>query len=140
MVTDSPLRQLVDKLRKYDVAHNFREITTIVFPRRLIAHTREIFSEVFETHKPDHLKPDHENPSTRNTKKKIKKAEKNVDGGRKRKPLKNESSKLLGSLRARCLHLRDERCYYRVRGNTTSRSWVQVRAIARAQGSTSNHP
>jgi len=52
---------------------------TIVFPRRLIAHTREIFSEVFEEHKPDHLKPDHENPSTRITKKKIKKAEKNVD-------------------------------------------------------------
>ena len=78
MVTDSPLRQLVDKLRKYDVAHNFREILTIVFPRRLIAHTREIFSEVFFTHKPDHLKPDHENPSTRIT------GKKNQKSGKKR--------------------------------------------------------
>ena len=58
MVTDSPLRQLVDKLRKYDVAHNFREILT--------------------THKPDHLKPDHENPSTRIT------GKKNQKSGKKR--------------------------------------------------------
>jgi hypothetical protein len=102
---------------------------------------REIWNNLTQT---ETLKPDHENPSTRILENKnllkIKKAEKNVDGGRKRKPLKNESSKLLGSLRARCLHLRDERCYYRVSGNTTLRSWVQVRAIAGAQGSTSNHP